>query len=76
MWDRRTSLTKGSEEVGTPMHSSAERPLPTTLGILLWLLSTGVIWHGVRYLVSGLCEIDHPTGALWAVRAGHRGAWA
>jgi hypothetical protein len=49
-------------------HAIAELPLHTMLGILLWLLSAGALWQGMRHLMTGLREIDHPASALRVVR--------
>jgi hypothetical protein len=50
------------------MHAIAGLPLHTTLGILLWLLSAGAIWQGMRQLATGLRAIDHPASPLRVVR--------
>ena len=42
------------------MHAITELPLHTMLGTLLWLLSAGALWQGLRQLATGLREIDHP----------------
>ena len=50
------------------MHAIAELPLHTMLGMLLWLLSAGTLWQGLRQLATGLRPIDHPASALRVVR--------
>jgi hypothetical protein len=50
------------------MHAIAELPLHTMLGILMWLLSAGTLWQGMRQLATGLRAIDHAASPLRVVR--------
>src|SRR5919106_5758744 len=56
------------EEVDTPMHAIDAFPLHVILAALLWLLSAGALWQGMRHLATGLRAIDHPTSSLRVVR--------
>jgi hypothetical protein len=69
---RRTSLTKGCEEVKTPMNAINDLPIHVILAGLLWLLAAGALWHGMRRLAKGLSRLDHPSSAFRVVR-GMRG---
>jgi hypothetical protein len=50
------------------MHAITELPIPMMLAALLWLLAAGALWQGMRRLVTGLNQIEHPSSALRVVR--------
>jgi hypothetical protein len=43
-------------------------PIYVMLAVLLWLMSAGAAWEGVRLLVKGLSGVDQTASALWVVR--------
>jgi len=50
------------------MHAIDALPLHVILTALLWLLAAIGLWQGIRGLVTGLSEIDHPASVLRVVR--------
>jgi hypothetical protein len=50
------------------MHAIDALPVHVILAALLWLLSTGALWQGMRQLATGLRAIDHAASPLRVVR--------
>ena len=66
--ERRQRPTTDDAEVETPMQAIDALPLHVILATLLWLLSAGALWQGMRHLATGLRAIDHPASSLRVVR--------